>query len=208
MSRIAAGLCALLLAVPLLAGGVAAGLLGGGADGGKQPAPSQAAAQEIPTGYQRLYVAAASTCPGLPWTVLAAIGKVETDHGRNPDWTSRAGAQGPMQFLPATFAAYRVDGDADGTTDINNPADAVYSAAAYLCASGARNGADIPAALFSYNHDNSYVARVLTQADAYSEPTSSSSVECQLVQSTVQSGSDGFSSAALAAVVYACAQIG
>ncbi|ABW16065.1 NLP/P60 protein [Parafrankia sp. EAN1pec] len=193
MTRLVLGLCALLLAVPILAGGVAAGLLGGEAGGG-EPASAAAAAGEIPVDYQRLYVTAAATCPGLPWTVLAAVGKVETDHGQNPDWTSLAGAQGPMQFLPTTFAAYGVDGDADGSTDINNPADAVYSAAHYLCASGAQNGANIPGALYTYNHDNSYVTRVLTQADVYttSDLTTSS----------------GPSDAALTAVDYATAQIG
>ncbi|MCK9903608.1 hypothetical protein CC117_25815 [Parafrankia colletiae] len=198
MTRLVVGLCALLLAIPILAGGVAAGLLGGEAGGGGQPAPSPAAAQEIPAGYQRLYVAAAATCPGLPWTVLAAVGKVETDHGQNPDWTSQAGAQGPMQFLPTTFAAYRVDGDADGTADINNPADAIYSAANYLCASGARDGADISAALYTYNHDNSYVARVLTQADTYTTTGTSTGL----------STTAGPSPAALTAVDYATAQIG
>lgn len=194
MSRLFAGLCALLFAVPLLAGGVAAGILGGAGEGGQQPLPSQAAAAGIPADYQQLYLIAAATCPGLPWTILAAVGKVETDHGQNPDWTSEAGAQGPMQFLPATFAAYGVDGDADGTSDINNPADAIYSAANYLCVSGARDGADIHGALFAYNHDQSYVARVLTQADAYTIPDLTSS--------------SGPSNAALTAVDYATAQIG
>lgn len=194
MTRLAVGLCALLLAIPLLAGGVAAGLLGGEAAAGGQPAPSPAAAGEIPVDYQRLYVAAAATCPGLAWTVLAAVGKVETDHGQNPDWTSDAGAVGPMQFLPATFAAYGVDGDADGIRDINNPADAVYSAAHYLCVSGARDGANIPGALYAYNHDTSYVTRVLTQADVYTTP-----------DLTTRSGP---STAALTAVDYATAQLG
>ncbi|MCK9931099.1 bifunctional lytic transglycosylase/C40 family peptidase [Frankia sp. Mgl5] len=192
MSRLFAGLCALLLAVPLLAGATAAGLLGGGI-GGQTPRPSPSATADIPAGYQQLYRAAAATCPGLPWTVLAAVGKVETDHGQNPDWTSDAGAVGPMQFLAGTFTAYGVDGDGDGTADITNPADAIYSAANYLCASGARDGADISGALYAYNHDTSYVTRVLTQADLYTTPDPTSS---------------GPSTAALTAVDYATAQIG
>ncbi|WP_018640261.1 C40 family peptidase [Parafrankia elaeagni] len=197
MSRLAAALALLLLVVPLLAGATAAGLLGGGI-GGQTPRPSPSATADIPAGYQQLYLAAAATCPGLPWTVLAAVGKVETDHGQNPDWTSDAGAVGPMQFLAGTFTAYAVDGDADGTTDINNPADAIYSAAHYLCASGARDGADIPGALYAYNHDTSYVTRVLTQADMYTtlDPASAG-----------PSGS-GPSTAALTAVDYATAQLG
>ncbi|WP_018640249.1 C40 family peptidase [Parafrankia elaeagni] len=209
MTRLVLGLCALLFAVPLLAGAAAAALLGGGlgsgfGDAGQQP-PSPAAAREIPTGYQQLYAAAAATCPGLPWTVLAAVGKVETDHGQNPDWTSDAGAVGPMQFLPATFAAFAVDGDADGTRDINNPADAIYSAAHYLCASGARDGADITGALYAYNHDTSYVTRVLTQADVYTtrDPTTSTGLSVTGLSATA-----GPSDAALTAVDYATAQLG
>ena len=80
-----------------------------------------------------LYVAAAKTCPGMSWTLLAAIGQVESGHGANPG-TSYAGAQGPMQFMPSTFASYGVDGDEDGDRDIMDPADAVFSAAHYLCA--------------------------------------------------------------------------
>ena len=56
--------------------------------------------------FMRLYRAAATTCPGLSWTVLAAIGQVETGHGRDVA-TSYAGAMGPMEFMPATFAPIR-----------------------------------------------------------------------------------------------------
>ena len=65
--------------------------------------------------------------------MLAAIGQVESGHGRNTS-TSSAGAMGPMQFEPATFAAYAVDGDHDGVKSIMDPADAIYTAAHYLCA--------------------------------------------------------------------------
>ncbi len=64
--------------------------------------------------------------------MLAGIGQVETDHGANKN-VSSAGAMGPMQFMPATWAAYGVDGDGDGKADILNQTDAVYSAAHYLC---------------------------------------------------------------------------
>ena len=106
----------------------------------------------IPAGYLRLYRAAASTCRGLPWTVLAAIGTVETGNGANTS-TSSKGAMGPMQFLPSTFAAYAVDGDGDGVANIQDPADAIYSAARYLCAWGAGlGGQSLYAAIFAYNH--------------------------------------------------------
>ncbi|MBY8851586.1 hydrolase Nlp/P60, partial [Saccharothrix sp. MB29] len=63
---------------------------------------------DIPPDYCLLYVTAAPDCPGLDWTVLAAIGKVESDHGRlkAPGVTegeNAAGAGGPMQFLERTF---------------------------------------------------------------------------------------------------------
>ncbi|MHA6631135.1 hypothetical protein ACU61A_37355 [Pseudonocardia sichuanensis] len=46
--------------------------------------PSTAALADMPPDYLNLYRAASGTCPGLDWTVLAAVGKVETDHGRSP----------------------------------------------------------------------------------------------------------------------------
>lgn len=117
--------------------------------------------------YLSLYQGAAKTCPGLPWTVLAAIGQVESGHGRN-DSTSSAGAMGPMQFLPATFAAYAVDGDHDGKTSIMDPADAIYTAAHYLCANGAgRSPGALRAAVFHYNHAVWYVDMVLKLAGMY-----------------------------------------
>jgi membrane-bound lytic murein transglycosylase B len=117
--------------------------------------------------YLRLYKAAAPTCPGLSWTVLAAIGQVESGHGRN-DSTSSAGAEGPMQFEPATFEAYAVDGDHDGVKSIMDPADAIYTAAHYLCANGAGRGpGPLNSAIFHYNHAVWYVEMVLKLASMY-----------------------------------------
>jgi hypothetical protein len=122
----------------------------------------------IPAIYLSLYRAAASTCRGLPWTVLAAIGTVETGNGANTS-TSSKGAMGPMQFLPSTFAAYAVDGDGDGVANIQDPADAIYSAARYLCAWGAGlGGQSLYAAIFAYNHADWYVREVIQLAIAYS----------------------------------------
>jgi membrane-bound lytic murein transglycosylase B len=69
-----------------------------------------------------------------------------------------------MQFMPATFAAYAVDGDGDGHLDPWDYQDSIFTAAAYLCASGARGGgtAAIRKSLFAYNHANWYVDLVLT----------------------------------------------
>lgn len=177
--------------------------------------PSQTAFDDVPADYLTLYIQAATTCPGLSWTTLAAIGKVESDHGRSrmpgvTNGTNTAGAGGPMQFLAPTFTEVvdRHPPPSGGASppSLYNPHDAVYAAAAYLCDNHAAS--DLPSALWDYNHSDIYVAQIITQSDQYSQPTSNPSVECQLVQSTVQSGSDGFSSAALTAVAYACAQIG
>jgi hypothetical protein len=117
--------------------------------------------------YLKLYKTAAPTCPGLSWTVLAAIGQVESGHGRNVS-TSSAGAMGPMQFEPGTFAAYAVDGDHDGKADIMDPADAIFTAAHYLCANGAGRGPSaLAGAILHYNHAAWYVEMVLKLAGMY-----------------------------------------
>jgi membrane-bound lytic murein transglycosylase B len=118
--------------------------------------------------YMALYRrAAAAMCPGLSWTVLAAIGQVESGHGQDTS-TSYAGAMGPMQFLPATFASYAVDGDHDGLANIMDPADAIFTAARYLCANGAATGPNALAnAIFHYNHADWYVQMVLALAKQY-----------------------------------------
>ena len=71
----------------------------------------------------------------VPWQVLAAINKVETNFGRNMG-PSTANAVGWMQFLPSTWLRWGVDGDGDGIADPWNATDAVYAAARYLAASG------------------------------------------------------------------------
>ncbi|WP_443103807.1 lytic transglycosylase domain-containing protein [Actinomadura sp. 3N407] len=119
------------------------------------------------TSYMDLYKQAAATCPGLSWTVLAAIGQVESSHGRNVG-PSTAGALGPMQFMPATWKAYGVDGDRDGKADIMNPYDAIPGAAKYLCANGAgKGGRQLYRAIWHYNHADWYVQKVLNLAKAY-----------------------------------------
>jgi hypothetical protein len=133
-----------------------------------QSTMSDLARASIPSSYLALYRAAATTCAGLPWTVLAGIGAVETGHGADTR-TSIKGAVGPMQFLPSTFAVYGVDGGGDGVVDIHDPADAVYSAARYLCFAGAgRGGQALYDAIWAYNHADWYVREVLAYAVAYS----------------------------------------
>lgn len=120
-----------------------------------------------PRTYRELYMSSARYCPGLSWTVLAAIGQVESDHGRNAGRSS-AGALGPMQFLPSTWVTSGVDGDGDGKADIMDPFDAVPSAALYLCRDGAgRGGQSLYDAIFSYNHADWYVKLVLDLATKY-----------------------------------------
>jgi hypothetical protein len=127
-------------------------------------APSNVTAGGIPVDFLRLYRAAADTCSGLPWVVLAAVGQVESGHGRN-NGPSSSGAEGPMQFLPSTFAAYAVDGDRDGDTDIWDPADAIFTGAHYLCANGGGRGpAGLYNALWHYNHADWYVQLVVNVA--------------------------------------------
>ena len=136
----------------------------GGAAAGAPPPTGRVA--DIPPAMLSLYVAAAGRCPGLSWTVLAAIGKVESDHGRGPE-VSAAGAEGPMQFMPATWAVYGVDGDGDGVASIWDPADAVPAAADLLCADGGGDPGLLNRAIFQYNHAASYVRLVLAWADFY-----------------------------------------
>jgi hypothetical protein len=122
-----------------------------------------------PDNYLTLYRdSAAMYCPGLSWTVLAAIGQIESGDGQN-EGPSSAGALGPMQFLPSTWSTWGIDAFGEsGTPDIMNPYDAVPSAAVYLCASGAaRGGAALASAIFDYNHAAWYVAEVLALAHEY-----------------------------------------
>jgi hypothetical protein len=132
-----------------------------------QSLSSSYAQETIPASYLALYRRAAPTCPGLPWTVLAGIGTVETGNGRDVH-RSIAGAEGPMQFLPSTWATWGYDADGDGKADINDPVDAVFSAARYLCAAGAgRGGQSLNDAIFAYNHAWWYVREVILIANQY-----------------------------------------
>jgi hypothetical protein len=138
-------------------------------------APSSAAQAQIPAAYLRLYQQAAQRY-GLDWAILAGIGRVECDHGRDPDpactregAVNSAGAGGPMQFLASTWAVYGVDGEGDGRIDRWDPADAIFGAAHYLRASGAP--ADYEKAILAYNHAGWYVAEVERWANLYRGPS-------------------------------------
>jgi murein DD-endopeptidase MepM/ murein hydrolase activator NlpD len=98
---------------------------------------------------------------GVPWQVLAAINKIESDFGRNMG-PSSAGAVGWMQFMPDTWLRWGLDANGDGLGDPWNPDDAVFAAARYLAAAGAHD--DLSRAVFAYNHAQWYVDEVLALA--------------------------------------------
>jgi hypothetical protein len=140
--------------------------------GGAASPPSRAARAEIPTIYLALYRSSARSCPGLPWGVLAGIGKVETNHGRSPAPGVHEGVNafgccaGPMQFNirngpPSTWDHYGRGGN------VYDPADAIPAAARLLCANGARGGHNLRRAIWAYNHAWWYVDQVLALAHAY-----------------------------------------
>ncbi|WP_176523092.1 lytic transglycosylase domain-containing protein [Blastococcus aggregatus] len=154
--------------------------------------------------YRRAAESAPTGC-GLDWELLAAIGRIESNHGRfggsslDPEGhttrpilglrldgraTARiadtdAGrldgdtefdrAVGPMQFIPATWAVYGRDGNADGRSDPQNIYDTAAAAAAYLCAAGGdlSSEAGRKRAVFAYNNSSQYVADVLALAERY-----------------------------------------
>jgi hypothetical protein len=150
--------------------------------------PSQLATAEIPAEYLELYQQAAQRYGIDPW-ILAAIGHIETNHGRLNAPGVRSGVNaygccaGPMQFsvigARSTWDAYGVDGNNDGRKSPYDPADAIPAAARYLKASGAPG--DYRRAIFAYNHADWYVADVLAQAETYrgaaTGPTNTSPAE-------------------------------
>lgn len=147
-------------------------------------APSAAAVADIPAAYLVLYRAAAKKY-GIDWAILAAIGSIETDHGRLNAPGVKSGVNsfgccaGPMQFYTSpyptklragetnssTWGAMGVDGNGDGWKDAHDPEDAIPAAARYLKASGAPG--DYQSAIFSYNHAQWYVDDVMARAARY-----------------------------------------
>lgn len=173
-SRHLVAVAALLLGTPIAAvGAVSSGI----SSLSSQVPASTAALDDIPARLLMLYQQAAGVCPGLPWPVLAGIGKVESDHNRPPGQVSGVGAQGPMQFLPSTWNAFGVDGNSDGRLDPFDPADAIPAAARYLCAHDAARdlgravgsyfcGA-LPDCLLRAERPGGYTSRVLQWAQTY-----------------------------------------
>lgn len=102
------------------------------------------------------YYREASAATGIPWEVLAAVNLVESGMGRL-DGISVAGAQGPMQFLPSTWAEPGI-----GKGDIRNPRDAIHAAARYLVRRGGPG--NLKQALWGYNNSDHYGKAVLHYA--------------------------------------------
>jgi Transglycosylase SLT domain len=113
--------------------------------------PPVRVAPAAPAAELRSHYRAAQRRFGIHWSILASINFVESAFGRVRS-ASEAGARGPMQFLPATWAAYGMGGD------IDDPRDAILAAANYLHRSGAPR--DLDGALYAYNHSISYVRAI------------------------------------------------
>jgi Transglycosylase SLT domain len=181
----AAALAVLFLGMTLmmLVGVHGLGGLGGTTESvGETDGPSALAQAEIPAEYLRDYEQAGQRYH-LDWAILAGIGKVECDHGRDPDPSctkegavNSAGAGGPMQFLASTWATYGVAPDG-GAPNRWNAADAIFGAANYLKASGAPG--DYRKAIFAYNHAEWYVNEVEEWAAKYRGPPTSSTSPAQ-----------------------------
>ncbi len=171
-AKIAAGAAAVLLLLPVLltaaVGGTISAVFGGSST------PSQVALADIPADYLTLYQRAAAVCPGLDWSILAEIGKIETDHGRSTLLGVHQGenpyhAAGFMQIVPSTWdgvlTRHQIPPGGSTPPSRHNPHDSIHAAAFLLCDNNVNR--DLRAAIFAYNHANWYVDRVLTQAAHY-----------------------------------------
>jgi peptidoglycan DL-endopeptidase CwlO len=158
----------------LFAGGGGAGCVPGSGQTLAQPGVSTEAANSIPANYLTWYRKVGQQY-GVPWTILAGIGKVESDHGRTslPGVTSGSnafGAAGPMQIgiggaAGNQWAAIATNEDGKVPVSVYDPADAIAGAAKYLLAHDVQN--DTSGAIFAYNHASWYVQEVLSWASTY-----------------------------------------
>jgi murein DD-endopeptidase MepM/ murein hydrolase activator NlpD len=136
--------------------------------------PQQVALQSLHLLWER-----AGSTYAIPWQVLAAINKIESNFGGNMG-PSSAGAVGWMQFMPSTWLRWGVDADGDGIADPWNAADSIFAAARYLAAAGGQS--DISRAVFAYNHADWYVREVLDLANVYGQGGLTQTVDLQQVQ--------------------------
>lgn len=153
------------LLLPVLVIGAALGVLDAGLGSRGSVPGSMPARATIPAERLSLYEEAGAAF-SVPVAILAAVGKVECDHGRDPGCLApnHVGAAGPMQFLPATWARYQ-HASGSATPSVYDPRDAVHAAANKLAADGLTT--DPWAALRAYNPSDTYAATVLAWALAY-----------------------------------------
>jgi hypothetical protein len=150
---------------------------GSGANTALACTPRANLADTVPAALRPLFAGAAGAYhlgPDGP-AILAGLTSVESDFGKDMG-PSSAGAIGWTQFLPSTWRQYGVDADGNGHADPMNAADAIYSAANYLHASGAP--ADWHRALLTYNHAEWYVGRVLDRARRLANGTNATAGDC------------------------------
>jgi cell wall-associated NlpC family hydrolase len=182
------------LVVPMLVVGGTSLLFSAGSSGScgttsdnqSQPKASTEAANSIPDNYLKWFQKVGLQY-NVSWTILAGIGKVESDDGRTTltgvmNGSNSFGAAGPMQIgisgasgnswggapkHPASevVSGVATDEDGDGTASVYDPADAIAGAAKYLVAHGAQQ--NVSSAIFAYNHANWYVEEVLSWASKY-----------------------------------------
>ena len=119
---------------------------------------------------------------GIPWNVLAAINKIESNFGQNMG-PSSAGAVGWMQFMPSTWLRWGLDGDGDGIADPWNATDAIFAAARYLAAAGGQT--DLYRGVFAYNHAHWYVRDVLELARVYGQGTIAQTADLEHLQASL-----------------------
>jgi peptidoglycan DL-endopeptidase CwlO len=170
------------LVVPMLVVGGSALLFAGGSGtncgtsgaNAVQPPASTEAANSIPANYLKWFQTVGEQY-NVPWTILAGIGKVESDDGRTtlPGVTSGSnafGAAGPMQIgiggaSGDAWATVATVEDGNPPASVYDPADAIAGAAKYLVAQGVQQNPT--AAIFAYNHADWYVQEVLSWASTY-----------------------------------------
>src|SRR5579859_11100 len=192
-----------------------------------QPTPSKTAGTAIPADYLKLFQQAGHIY-GVPWTLLAGIGEVESNFGRSNmpgvhSGQNGFGAAGPMQIgiggaagntwggapvHPAGEQAGGVSTDFnhDGTASVYDPADAIAGAAKYLLAHGVLT--DPSGAIFAYNHLTSYVQAVLHWAGVYAGGAFTATAPQQCLTGVAAVGSQVPNQAVATAIGFARQQIG